>query len=304
MARMVEEKGKSSESSVSNTTTSSNIHPEDAIPSSKWTPSNGHHDTSNDDDDDSDSSHTNISTTATISPDLLPSGLRSLSGIAFRSFLLGSVLTVSACTSLYLLFLSSTPHPIWRAPLFFSLLALFHFLEFLMTAQYNTRLADITAFLFSHNGAAYHIAHGTAMAECIITSLFFPAWQARVSNPTTIALGLVAVLIGQAVRSLAMATAGTNFNHLVQTRKRGEHVLVTGGIYAWSRHPSYFGFFWWGLGTQLMLGNAVSLAGYAWVLWTFFSRRIRREEEYLVAFFGEEYVAYRKRTGVGIPFLR
>lgn len=39
------------------------------------------------------------------------------------------------------------------------------------------------------------------------------------------------------------------------------------------------------------------------MLWKFFSERIAREEQLLVAFFGNEYVAYRKRTLVGIPFI-
>jgi protein-S-isoprenylcysteine O-methyltransferase len=39
------------------------------------------------------------------------------------------------------------------------------------------------------------------------------------------------------------------------------------------------------------------------VLWRFFSRRISGEEELLVAFFGDDYVRYRKRTSVGIPFI-
>lgn len=172
-----------------------------------------------------------------------------------------------------------------------------------MTAQYNAPFAEISAFLLTYNGMAYNIAHGTAMLECIVTSVFFPTWQARFSNPAIIALGLTAVIVGQIVRSLAMATAGTSFTHVVQTKKRGEHVLITGGIYAWSRHPSYFGFFWWGLGTQVVMGNAVCTVGYAVVLWQFFGSRIRKEEEYLVAFFGEEYEDYRRRTGVGIPFL-
>ncbi len=71
-----------------------------------------------------------------------------------------------------------------------------------------------------------------------------------------------------------MAQAGTNFNHNIQVKKSKEHELVTDGIYAYLRHPSYFGFFWWGLGTQVVMGNVVSLAAYAGVLWVFFSRRI------------------------------
>lgn len=83
--------------------------------------------------------------------------------------------------------------------------------------------------------------------------------------------------VGQIVRSLAMAHAAGNFNHHVQSRWKDGHVLVTDGIYAVFRHPSYFGFFWWGLGTQLVLGNFVCFLLYAVVLWRFFAKRIERE---------------------------
>lgn len=58
------------------------------------------------------------------------------------------------------------------------------------------------------------------------------------------------------------------------------------------------------MGTQLVCGNVVCLVAYALVLWRFFDRRIEGEEELLVAFFGEEYVQYRKRTWVGIPGIK
>ncbi|CAN0453530.1 unnamed protein product, partial [Hapterophycus canaliculatus] len=35
-------------------------------------------------------------------------------------------------------------------------------------------------------------------------------------------------------------------------RQREEsHQLVTSGVYRFLRHPSYFGWFWWSLGTQV-----------------------------------------------------
>ena len=71
-----------------------------------------------------------------------------------------------------------------------------------------------------------------------------------------------------------MGTAGSNFNHIVQSEKKSDHVLVTEGVYAYLRHPSYFGFFWWGIGTQIVLGNVFCLVGYTVVLWRFFRRRI------------------------------
>jgi protein-S-isoprenylcysteine O-methyltransferase len=122
--------------------------------------------------------------------------------------------------------------------------------------------------------------------------------------PLLPALGLALVVLGQAVRTAAMIQAGPSFNHHVQSHRESGHVLVTTGVYASLRHPSYFGFFWWALGTQLVMGNVISFVGYAAVLWRFFSRRIQREEEFLVRFFGQEYEDYRRRVGTMIPFVK
>ena len=48
-----------------------------------------------------------------------------------------------------------------------------------------------------------------------------------------------------------MLTAGRSFNHYIQTTKAESHKLVTTGVYAWSRHPAYVGWFYWSLGTQV-----------------------------------------------------
>lgn len=81
-------------------------------------------------------------------------------------------------------------------------------------------------------------------------------------------------------------------------------MLVTDGIYSYIRHPSYFGFFYWSLGTQLVMGNVFCFVAYAWVLWTFFHNRIQHEEARLIEFFKDEYVQYRRRVGTLIPFIR
>lgn len=64
-------------------------------------------------------------------------------------------------------------------------------------------------------------------------------------------VGLLLVLCGEALRKAAMLTAGSNFNHIVQNEKAQSHVLVTGGVYAYFRHPSYVGWFYWSTGTQV-----------------------------------------------------
>lgn len=204
----------------------------------------------------------------------LPGQPKSLSGIAIRAFLLGFILSTSTISAFYLVLFTNSP--LWRLPLFLATLCLFHFLEFWTTARYNTHSAQISSFLLSQNGSAYNIAHTAAMLECLVTNVIFPnrSWAPRLVSTALIIAGLAMIAAGQCVRSIAMAQAGTNFNHIVQHRKANEHQLVTSGAYYYLRHPSYFGFFWWGLGTQLVLGNLVCFLGYAIVLWRFFSRRI------------------------------
>ena len=204
----------------------------------------------------------------------LPGQRKSLAGIALRGFLLGITLCVSSVLTVYSLSVGSR---LWRAPFFLASLSLFHFLEFWTTAAYNTPAAAVSSYLLSSNGAAYNLAHSAAFLECVVTNFFFPTrqWTPVWVSKGLLVAGLGFIVLGQVVRSVAMIQAGTNFNHIVQTSKAKSHQLVTHGVYGYLRHPSYFGFFWWGLGTQLMLGNIVCFLGYAVVLWRFFSRRIQ-----------------------------
>jgi protein-S-isoprenylcysteine O-methyltransferase len=233
-----------------------------------------------------------------------PGEPKSLSGIALRAFCLGlaGAGSVAAMTAILLL----TESPIWRVPFFLLALSAFHFLEFWSTAERNTLVASIDSFLLTANWPSYAIAHSTAFLECFIVCYFFPdrSWAPFGSGPVIAAVGLLAVLLGQYVRSAAMLHAGASFNHQVQTKKADSHLLVTDGIYSWIRHPSYFGFFYWGLGTQMVMGNTFCFCAYGWVLWMFFNSRIRHEEDRLVDFFQEEYEDYRNRVGTRMPFIR
>ncbi|KAH6606792.1 s-isoprenylcysteine O-methyltransferase [Trichoderma cornu-damae] len=233
-----------------------------------------------------------------------PGQPKSLSGIAIRAFCLGNAFAASLVgVAAVLLFTNS---PIWRVPFFVLALSAFHFLEFWTTAERNTAVASVDSFLLTANWPAYAVAHSAAFIECIVVTVFFPArsWAPFGSGRVLLLVGLSMVLVGQAVRSLAMLHAGASFNHHIQTKKAQSHLLVTTGIYGWMRHPSYFGFFYWGLGTQLVLGNALCFVAYSAVLYMFFKARIGIEEEKLVEFFGGDYVEYRKRVGTLIPFIR
>jgi len=221
-----------------------------------------------------------------------------------RSFCLGIAFALGAAGAVSILVFTSSP--LWRLPFFLATLSLFHFLEFWTTAAYNTRGATISSFLLTANWPGYAIAHGVATLECLLTNLFWPdrrSWLPLNSANLLCLIGLALVAVGQAARSIAMVQAGPSFNHLVQHQRSSSHVLVTSGIYGRLRHPSYFGFFWWALGTQLVMGNLFSFFAYTSVLWKFFSARVRNEEQSLVKFFGEEYEQYRRRVGTMIPFV-
>lgn len=178
--------------------------------------------------------------------------------------------------------------------------AAFHWGEFAVTAGWNREKLSVDSFLLD-NGKAYHIAHATALTEFVVTRYFWPESK---SHTAISLIGMAITLFGQTFRSLAMIHASTNFSHTVATYKLVTHRLVDDGIYSLSRHPSYVGFFYWGLGTQLVLQNPVTFVLYLILLWRFFNNRIRIEEQYLTRFFGKDYTEYRAKVGTLLPFIR
>ena len=79
------------------------------------------------------------------------------------------------------------------------------------------------------------------------------------------------------------------------------HILVTGGIFRWMRHPMYSALGVIALAQIFILQNW--LVGPAFLLLSvpFYKYRLKREEKQLVSFFGDEYVNYKKRTNALIP---
>jgi protein-S-isoprenylcysteine O-methyltransferase Ste14 len=93
-------------------------------------------------------------------------------------------------------------------------------------------------------------------------------------------------------------TLGKNLTETVVTRK--EHTLVTTGPYRWIRHPFCVA------AALAFLGN--SLAAANWFLFVtggvavlLLVIRSRKEEENLIARFGDDYRNYMQRTGRFVP---
>ncbi len=178
-------------------------------------------------------------------------------------------------------------------------LSFFHFSEYIVTSIFNSHTLTIDSFLLNHS-VEYVAAAIMSWLEFGIEYYFFPGLK---SLHYVSIIGAIMVMLGESLRKLSMLTAGSNFTHLVQYRKRDGHKLVTSGVYSIFRHPSYVGWFVWSVGTQVLLCNPVCLVGYTVASWVFFKERIEDEEEGLILFFREDYIDYKRRVAAGIPFI-
>ena len=195
----------------------------------------------------------------------------------------------------------SLPTPTTGAALrlFAAFLAHFHLSEFAFALRFTPQDVSTRSFLLSRPYAA---AMTCGVIEFAASSALMPERKASLVRGTFY-LGAFMCVFGEWLRKSAMCTAGAAFTHLIQTRRRATHVLVTEGAYAYARHPGYLGWFIWALGTQLVLGNVASVAAFAVVTWVYFKRRITYEERHLRNMFSE-YDAYAKRVRTWIPGIK
>lgn len=190
--------------------------------------------------------------------------------------------------------------PSWKTfGMYIVILTIFHYTEFLSVAWINPSTLSTDCFILNHS-VAYGVAACSSWIEFIVERQYFPVMK----EPSLISyFGLMLCISGELLRKLAMFTAKHNFNHVVQSEKRDNHELVTHGVYKLCRHPSYVGWFYWSIGTQLILQNPFCLLAYTVASWKFFYDRVLIEEITLLTFFGQDYVEYQKEVDTGLPFI-
>ncbi|KAF7234175.1 hypothetical protein EG68_12395 [Paragonimus skrjabini miyazakii] len=193
------------------------------------------------------------------------------------------------------------PKMLWPFGLYLIFLSFFHWSEFYFTAVYNPTCCSIDIYMITHS-PEYVFAAAASVVEYLFRMFLFPSWCCIPSLVHII--GLFMCVGGEMLRKMAIITAASNFNHYIELTKRPNHTLVTHGIYSWFRHPAYVGWFYWALGTQLLLGNPLCFVAYALAAHKFFRDRIEYEERQLIYFFPQDYCEYQRKVGVGIPFIQ
>ena len=92
---------------------------------------------------------------------------------------------------------------------------------------------------------------------------------------------------------------GTNWS--VTLEVRDQHRLVTGGVYRRIRHPMYTSLLLYSVGQALVLPNWVAGPSYLVTFLTLFVFRVVPEERMMREQFGDEYLAYARRTKRLLP---
>lgn len=110
--------------------------------------------------------------------------------------------------------------------------------------------------------------------------------------------GIAVTCLGVAVALWARHSLGEYWSARV-TLKEG-HQLISTGPYGFVRHPIYTGMLLGSVGTALVVGEWRGVLAVVMLL-AAHSRKAMREESMLTAEFGEEYTAYRQKTGFLFP---
>lgn len=118
-------------------------------------------------------------------------------------------------------------------------------------------------------------------------------------------IGLVGMYIniGCAIIALVLIANGWyNIYHKYWSKETGKGRVVSTGVYKYIRHPQYTGFILLTFGMMVEWATLPTVIMWPFIIWMYY-RLAKREEADMLREFGEEYVMYRKKTKMFIPFI-
>ena len=113
-------------------------------------------------------------------------------------------------------------------------------------------------------------------------------------------LSVILAVTGLAVAIIARRKLAKNWSGAVAIKSN--HELITTGLYRYIRHPIYTGVLTLALGVLLSFGTLGACVGVLIIVATIILK-LRDEEKILASHFAEQYLEYKKRTQVLIPFV-
>ena len=118
-------------------------------------------------------------------------------------------------------------------------------------------------------------------------------------------IGYTGLYINVACAIIALLIIGNgwyNIYHKYWTKKKGKGKVVKTGVYKYIRHPQYTGFMLLTAGMMAEWATLPMLIMWPLIVLVYY-RLARKEEKDMMAEFGEEYVMYKQKTKMFIPFV-
>ena len=113
-------------------------------------------------------------------------------------------------------------------------------MEYLWAAIFHPKDVSFNSFMLYNHSNEFHIALVISIVEYYVEKILFKDIKK---------IGMKNKFNGK----YGKFTAGINFAHQIAYYKKKTHILIKHGIYKYLRHPSYFGFFYWSIGIQILL---------------------------------------------------
>lgn len=142
---------------------------------------------------------------------------------------------------------------------------------------------------------------GLAVIPAFYVATGIPQQADHAAHPAAIMLGAVIFFFALWFFRRTHKELGRNWSITLEIRDK--HELISGGPYAFVRHPMYTSFMLMGLGQAFLLSNWIAgLAGLIGFAVLFFLR-VDKEERMMLEIFGPPYRDYMDRTKRLVPYL-
>jgi len=125
-------------------------------------------------------------------------------------------------------------------------------------------------------------------------------WHWLPSTPPAFFVGVAILVAGFVFAVWARSYLGSNWSGTITVKE--EHELVRNGPYSFARHPIYTGFIMGMAGSAIALGELRGILAVVLFVAAYL-RKIRIEEKWLIAHFGQAYEDYCKDVRALIPFI-
>ncbi len=115
-------------------------------------------------------------------------------------------------------------------------------------------------------------------------------------------IALFLYFVGIVLRYWSLILLGKSFSREVEVSEDQE--LISRGTYKYIRHPLYLGLFLLTIAVPLYTGNILVFLGSIVLMFVVIDIRIKEEERFMEAAFGQRYVTWKNKRYKFLPFFK